>query len=118
LGVLLQIKGGKAMGNILMTLIGIGMIVPAYTCFKDVPFIGTVFLMPGESILHAKIVDPMVRHALFMVGTIFAASGIILQISAGFDNAFNESSRNTAQGKSAYKEDGKGQSVSGYGEEG
>ena len=106
------------MGNIIMTLIGIGMIASAYTCFKDVPFIGTLFLMPYENILNARIVDPMVRHALFMVGTIFAASGIILQISAGFDNAFNESSHSTTKGKSTYKEDGKGQSGSGYGEEG
>jgi len=72
-------KGGDALGNIIMILIGIGMIVFASSCFKDIPLIGTVYLMPGDNILNAKIADPKLRYALFLAGGVFTAFGIFMQ---------------------------------------
>lgn len=98
-GVTLKLNGGNAMGNIIMVLIGISMIVFASTCFKDVPLIGTVFLMPGENVMNAKMANPILRYALFLIGAIFTAFGIFLQTRTGFANALGESSHDTVNDK-------------------
>ena len=92
-------KGGY--GKITMILVGIGMITVASTCFKDVPFIGTVFLMPGENILQTRMADPVLRYALFLIGGLFTAYGVQLQIRIGFGNPLKESNQPATSGKSA-----------------
>ena len=76
-------EGGGDLGSVTIIVIGIGMIVVALTCFKDVPFIGTVFLMPGENIMKAKMADPVVRYALFLIGGLLTAFGINLKTMPG-----------------------------------
>ncbi len=88
------------LGKITMIVIGIGIILFASTCFKDVPLIGTVFLMPGDNILLAQSVDPFVRNALFVLGGMFAAYGIQLQIMISFSNPL-ENNENVAPRKPA-----------------
>ena len=63
-------------GNILMLLAGISLIVFASSCFTNVPFLGTVFLVPGDNILNARLADPMLRYALFLFGGAFTAFGV------------------------------------------
>ncbi len=71
------------LGRIMMILIGIGIILFAWTCFRNVPLVGTVFLVPGDSILKAKMTDPLIRYALFLIGGLFTAYGIQQQIKIG-----------------------------------
>lgn len=85
-GIIIKSKGGSAFVSIIMILIGIGMIVFNSTCFKDVPFKGTVFMVPGENIVNAKMADPMLRYALVVIGGFFTAFGIFLQMRVGFNN--------------------------------
>lgn len=94
-------KGGSDYGKITMISVGIGMILVASTCFKDVPLVGTVFLMPGENIMKAKMADPALRYALFLIGGLFAAYGVQLQIRIGFSNPLKESNQNATFGKPA-----------------
>ena len=86
-GMVLKSKGGSAFGNITMALVGIGMIVFASTCFKDIPLIGTVFLIPGDNIFHAKMADPLLRYAIFLIGGAFIVFGSFLQARIGFKPA-------------------------------
>ncbi len=94
-------KRGSDFGKITMILIGIGAILFASTCFKDVPLIGTVFLLPGDNITMAQVADPVVRYALFLTGGLFVAYGIQLQIRIGFCNPFKERNQNATPGKPA-----------------
>lgn len=80
--------------------IGIALIVLASSCFKDIPFIGTVFLIPGDNIMNAKMANPLLRHALFLIGGAFTALGIFLQVKTGFGNALNKTSQRMDEGKS------------------
>jgi hypothetical protein len=73
-------KAGSGLGIIAITMAGVAMTVFAWTCFRDVPFIGTVFLVPGESILHARKADPILRYVLLMAGCLFTAFGLQMQI--------------------------------------
>ncbi len=84
-------KGGIDYVKITMILIGIGTILFASMCFKDVPLMGTVFLIPGDNIMKAQMADPTVRYALFLIGGMFTAYGIQLQIRIGFSNPLNQS---------------------------
>lgn len=88
-------------GKTMMILTGIGMILCASTCFKEVPLIGTVFLIPGDSIFKAKMTDPLVRYALFLIGGLFTAYGIRLQIRIGFSSPLKESGENAIPRRSA-----------------
>lgn len=54
-------------GNLVMLVAGVALIVFASSCFTNVPFLGTVFLVPGDNILNAKLADPMLRYALFLL---------------------------------------------------
>jgi hypothetical protein len=92
-------KGDSDFGKMAMLLIGTGMIVVAATCFKDVPLIGTVFLMPGDSMMEAKMADPLFRDALFLLGGMFTAYGIQLHIKIGFTNPLKQGSHNAIPGK-------------------
>ncbi len=83
----------------IMILTGIGIILFASTCFKDVPVIGTVFVMPGDNITNAKMADPFVRYALFVIGGMFTAYGIQLQVRIGFANPLKETKKNAVPGK-------------------
>lgn len=91
--------GGSNYEKIAMMLAGIGMILFASFCFREVPLIGTVFVMPGESVMNARRVDPVLRYALFLLGGLFAAQGVQLQIRIGFSNPLKESNQNTIIGK-------------------
>ena len=88
-------------GKTMMILTGIGMILCASTCFKEVPLIGTVFLIPGDSIFKARMTDPLVRYALFLIGGLFTAYGVQLQIRIGFGNSLKEGNQPATSGKSA-----------------
>ncbi len=88
--------------KILTILTGIGLIVFAAMCFKDVPLIGTVFLMPGDNILEAQMTDPFVRYALFLIGGLFTAYGFHLQIRIGFANPMKESGDDDVPRKSGH----------------
>lgn len=94
-------KGGSNLGKITMILTGIGLILVASTCFKEVPLIGTVFLVPGDSIMKARMADPLFRYALFAIGGLFTAYGIQLQIRIGFSNPMKESHQSAIPGKPA-----------------
>ncbi len=89
------------LGRITMILLGIGMIVCAATCFKNVPLIGTVFLIPGDSIFKARMVDPLIRYGLFVIGGLFTAYGIQLQIRIGFGNPVKDSNQSATTDKPA-----------------
>ncbi|HEY6873561.1 MAG TPA: hypothetical protein VI298_12640 [Geobacteraceae bacterium] len=94
-------KGCSDFGKITMMLTGIGMILIASTCFREVPLIGTVFLVPGDNIMKAKMADPLFRYALFLIGGLFTAYGIRMQIRIGFADPLNESNQNAIPGKPA-----------------
>ncbi len=96
-----KLKEGGSYGRITMILVGIGMIVIASTCFKEVPLIGTVFLVPGDSIVKARMADPLFRYALFLMGGLFTAFGIQLQVRIGFGNPLKECNQNAVPGKPA-----------------
>lgn len=66
----------KSPGNVAMILTGIGLIVFASSCFTNVPFVGTVFLVPGDTIMNARLADPFLRYAFFLFGGAFTAFGI------------------------------------------
>lgn len=88
-----KVAGGSDLGRVAMIsliLAGIGMILFAATCFEDIPLIGTVFRLPGDSIFQAKMTDPLYRYAIFLIGGICAAFGIQLQILTGFTNALKQ----------------------------
>ncbi len=91
--------GGCDYGKIAMILMGIGMIVFASTCFKEVPIIGTVLVMPGEDVMDARMIDPVFRDALFLLGGMFTAYGIRLQIKIGFTNPLKQSNQDAVLGK-------------------
>ncbi len=94
-------KGGSDFGKITMILIGIGTILFASACFKNVPLVGTVFLMPGDNIMKAQVADPVVRYALFLIGGLFIAYGIQLQIKIDISNPLKVSNQNAASVKPA-----------------
>ncbi len=91
--------GGCEYGKTAMMLMGIGMIVFAWMFFKDVPFMGTVFLLPGEDIMNAQMADPVVRDVLFLVGGVLTAYGIQLRIKIGFTNPLKQSDQNAIPGR-------------------
>ena len=86
--------------KIVMILTGAGMIVVASTCFKEIPLLGTVFLIPGDSIFQAKVADPIVRYALFLIGGLLAAYGL-QQTILGFRNALKKNRDTVIPGKPA-----------------
>jgi putative oligomerization/nucleic acid binding protein len=53
---------------IIILLAGVGIITFAVSCFKEIPFIGTVLTLPGENILNAKVVDPVFKYMLILIG--------------------------------------------------
>lgn len=67
-----------------MALAGMALIVFASRCFTELPLIGTVFLMPGDRVIDAKLVDPGLRHVLFLAGGVLAAAGVFLQLRGSF----------------------------------
>lgn len=66
--------------NAMIALAGVGLIAFASSCFTEVPLIGTVFLMPGDKIINARMVDPGLRHVLFLTGGVLAAAGVFLHL--------------------------------------
>lgn len=93
--------GGSNYERMTMMLAGIGLILFASFCFREVPLAGTVFVMPGESLMNARRIDPVLRYALFLLGGLFSAQGIQLQIRIGFSNPLKESHQSTIPGKPA-----------------
>lgn len=87
-------KRMSSTGNVVMALTGVGLIAFAASCFTEVPLIGTVFLMPGDKIFNARVVDPGLRHVLFLTGGIFAAAGVFLHLRG----ALNDQSKSASEG--------------------
>ena len=94
-GLILKGKGSSSFVNILTILIGVGIIVFASMCFTSVPFIGTVFALPGDNIMNAKIVNPAIRIFAFLLGGAFAIMGVFFQLKIGSDTGAKESAANT-----------------------
>jgi hypothetical protein len=94
-GLLLKAKGSSSFVNILTILIGVGIIVFAAMCFTAVPFIGTVFVLPGDNIMNAKMVNPALRIIAFLLGGAFALMGVFFQVNIWFDSSAKESLVNT-----------------------
>ncbi len=93
--------GGRNHEKVTMMLAGVGMILFASFCFREVPLVGTVFVMPGESLTNARRIDPVLRYALFLLGGLFSAQGVQLQIRIGFSNPLKESHQSAIPGKPA-----------------
>ena len=94
-GLLIKGKGSSSFVNILTVLIGVGIIVFASMCFTDVPFVGTIFVLPGDNIMNAQMVSPALRIVAFFLGGAFAIMGVFFQFKIGCDRSAKESVVNT-----------------------
>jgi len=90
----MDLSSDKVFSSIFMILIGIVTLIFAYSCFTDIPFIGTVFLIPGDNVLNARAASPMFRIGLFLIGLALVLLGIFLPGRIGTNSSLNPSNHN------------------------
>lgn len=66
----------RALGNLVLILVGAGIVLFAYICFQEVPVVGTVFMVPGDGIENAKMSNLFVRYGLMSLGIGLVVYGI------------------------------------------
>ena len=81
--IFLIMTAGKKFSGAANIVIGCAVLLFAVTCFKDVPFIGTVFVLPGENIMNAKMANPAIKMILMLVGAALSAIGIYSLVKQG-----------------------------------